>query len=61
MRLYTSRGIPGVMVGTNGIELAHAVNERVSVESVYKLARILARSLMRLQFGEGLHADTGPE
>jgi acetylornithine deacetylase len=49
MRLYTSRGIPCVMVGTDGIELAHAVNERVSVESVYKLARVLARSLVRLQ------------
>ena len=61
MRLYTSRGIPCVMVGTNGIELAHAVNERVSVESVYKLARVLARSLVRLQFGEGLRADIRPE
>jgi acetylornithine deacetylase len=54
MRLFTARGIPCVMVGTNGIELAHAVNERVSVEDVYKLARVLARSLVRLQFGEGL-------
>ena len=61
MRLYTSRGIPCVMVGTDGSDLAHAVNERVSVESVYKLARVLARSLVRLQFGEGPRADTRPE
>lgn len=50
VRLFNSRGIPCVMLGTNGIELAHAVNERVSVEDVYKLARILARSLVRMQF-----------
>jgi acetylornithine deacetylase len=54
MRLFTARGIPCVMIGTNGLELAHAVDERVSVEEVYKLARVLARSLVRLQFGGGL-------
>ena len=52
MRLFTDRGIPAVMVGTNGIELAHAVDERVSVEEVCTLARALARSLVRMQFGE---------
>lgn len=52
MRLFTNRGIPAVMVGTNGIQLAHAVDERVSVEEVYTLARTLARSLVRMQFGE---------
>jgi acetylornithine deacetylase len=57
MRLFTARGIPCVMVGTNGIELAHAVNERVSVEDVYKLARVLARSLVQLQFGDEPHAN----
>ena len=57
MRLFTARGIPCVMVGTNGLELAHAVNERVAVQDVYKLARVLARSLVRLQFGDGLRAD----
>jgi acetylornithine deacetylase len=57
MRLFTARGIPCVMVGTNGIELAHAVNERVSVEDVYKLACVLARSLVRLQFGDEPRAD----
>jgi acetylornithine deacetylase len=58
MRLFTTRGIPCVMVGTNGLELAHAVNERVPVDDVYKLARVLARSLVRLQFGEGLLRST---
>ena len=57
MRLFTARGIPCVMVGTNGLELAHAVNERVSVEDVYKLARVLARSMVQLQFGDGLPAN----
>lgn len=52
MRLFTSRGIPCVMVGTDGIECAHAINERIPVESVFKLARVLARSLVRMQFGE---------
>ncbi len=60
MRLYTARGIPCVMVGTNGLKLAHAVNERVAVEEVYKLARVLARALVRLQFGDSLRADANP-
>lgn len=58
MRLFTARGIPCVMVGTHGLELAHAVNERVAVEDVYKLARVLARALVRLQFGDTLRAAT---
>ncbi len=36
LRLYTARGIPCVMVSTHGLELAHAVNERVAVEDVLK-------------------------
>ena len=43
MRLYTARGIPTVMVGTSGIELAHAVDERVRLDEVETLARIIAR------------------
>jgi len=31
------------MVGTSGIELAHAVDERVRVDEVAALARIIAR------------------
>lgn len=41
MRLFCARGIPTVMVGTTGIELAHAVDERVRVEEVVAVARII--------------------
>jgi acetylornithine deacetylase len=41
MRLFCARGIPTCMVGTNGIELAHAVDERVRVDEVVALARIV--------------------
>ena len=34
MRLFCARGIPTVMVGTRGLELAHAVDERVRVEEL---------------------------
>jgi acetylornithine deacetylase len=43
MRLYTARGIPTVMVGTSGIELAHAVDEHVRLDEVEALSRIIAR------------------
>jgi acetylornithine deacetylase len=43
MRLFCARGIPAVMVGTSGIELAHAVDERVSVDEVVALARVIGR------------------
>jgi acetylornithine deacetylase len=43
MRLWTARGIPTVMVGTPGIELAHAVDERVRVDDLATLARAIAR------------------
>jgi acetylornithine deacetylase len=42
MRLWCSAGVPTVMVGTPGIELAHAVDERVAVADLGRLARILA-------------------
>ena len=42
MRLFCARGIPTCMAGTHGIELAHAVDERVRVEEVAALARIIA-------------------
>jgi acetylornithine deacetylase len=44
MRLFCARGIPTVMVGTSGIELAHAVDERVRIDEVAALARIVARA-----------------
>ena len=34
MRLYCARGIPAVMVGTPGLELAHAVDERVRIDDL---------------------------
>jgi acetylornithine deacetylase len=43
MRLWSARGIPTVMAGTPGIELAHAVDERVRVEDLVTLARTLVR------------------
>jgi acetylornithine deacetylase len=43
MRLWTARGIPTVMAGTPGIELAHAVDERVRVGDLETLARTIAR------------------
>jgi acetylornithine deacetylase len=45
MRLYAARGIPTVMVGTSGIELAHAVDERVRLDEVELLARVIGRVL----------------
>jgi acetylornithine deacetylase len=46
MRLFCARGIPTVMVGTGGIERAHAVDERVSVEELAAVARIVARAVL---------------
>jgi acetylornithine deacetylase len=43
MRLWTARGIPTVMVGTPGIETAHAVDERVRVDDLATLARVIER------------------
>ena len=45
MRLFTARGIPAVMCGTTGIELAHAVDERVEIAEMAAVARIVARLL----------------
>ncbi len=59
MRLFTARGIPCVMVGTGGVRLAHGVDERVSIGEVYKLSRVLARALVRIQFGDALSSG-GP-
>jgi acetylornithine deacetylase len=47
MRLFCARGIPCVMAGTGGIELAHAVDERVAVHEVVNLAHGIARLIVR--------------
>jgi len=46
MRLFCARGIPTVMVGTGGLELAHAVDERVRVDELAAVARIVARAVL---------------
>ncbi len=43
MRHFTARGIPTVMVGTSGIERAHAVDEHVDIGEMLRLARVLKR------------------
>jgi acetylornithine deacetylase len=45
MRLYCARGIPAVMVGTPGLELAHAVDERVRIDDLAVVARIIVRAV----------------
>jgi acetylornithine deacetylase len=47
MRLFCARGIPCVMAGTTGIELAHGVDERVAVAELERLARAIVRVLCR--------------
>jgi acetylornithine deacetylase len=42
MRLFSARGIPVVMCGPSGIELAHAVDERVRIDELAAVARIVA-------------------
>jgi acetylornithine deacetylase len=46
MRLFTARGIPAVMVGTSDLELAHAVDESVSLSELEALARVVIRVLV---------------
>jgi acetylornithine deacetylase len=46
MRQFCARGIPAVMVGTPGLELAHAVDERVRVDDLAALARIIVRATL---------------
>jgi acetylornithine deacetylase len=48
MRLFCARGIPTVMVGTRGIELAHAVDERVRIDDLAAVARIVAGAVRSL-------------
>jgi acetylornithine deacetylase len=47
MRLFCERGIPTVMVGTPGLERAHAVDEHVELSDLEALARILVRICAR--------------
>jgi acetylornithine deacetylase len=47
MRLFTARGIPCTMIGTTGIERAHAVDEWVALDELEALARTLVRVVLR--------------
>ena len=47
MRHFANRGIPVVMYGTRGIELAHAADERVRIDDVAQVARTIARVILR--------------
>lgn len=47
MRLFRARGIPCVMAGTPGLERAHALDERVAVEDLARLARAVATVIER--------------
>ena len=43
MRLFCERGIPCVMAGTHGLELAHALDERVAVTDLVRLSEGILR------------------
>jgi len=45
MRLFTARGIPCVMLGPGGLERAHGVDERVRLDELAVLVRVLVRAL----------------
>ncbi len=46
LRHFTARGIPTAMVGTGGLERAHAVDEWVAADELVTLARIIRRVLV---------------
>src|SRR3712207_277990 len=48
MRLFCERGIPCVMFGPPGLELAHAVDEHVEVAALVTVARTIVRVLCAL-------------
>jgi acetylornithine deacetylase len=47
MRQFCARGIPCVMAGPPGLELAHAVDERVAVADLVRMARAIVRVMLR--------------
>ena len=44
MRLYRDHAIPCVLFGPSGIERAHAVDERVAIDDLLTVARVIVRS-----------------
>jgi len=57
MRLFCDRGIPCVLFGPSGIELAHAVDERVAISELAAVARVIVRCAIAFGAGRG---DAGP-
>ena len=47
MRLYTERGIPCVLYGPSGLELVHAVDERVRIGDLAQTAEAIVRVIAR--------------
>ena len=47
MRQFCARGIPCVMLGTPGLDRAHAVDEHVVVDELVALARMIVRLIAR--------------
>jgi acetylornithine deacetylase len=56
MRLWCARGIPCVMAGPSGIELAHAVEERVRIDDLLAVAR----TIVRVAYGFGASTGSSP-
>ena len=46
MRLFCARGIPCVLFGPSGVELAHAVDERVAIADLEAVARVIVRCVL---------------
>jgi acetylornithine deacetylase len=46
MRLFCARGIPCVLFGPSGIELAHAADERVAIADLKAVARVIVRCIV---------------
>ena len=58
MRLFCAHGIPTVMLGTPGLERAHAADEWVSTEDLVRLSRAIVLILSR--FGDESTARSTP-
>lgn len=46
MRLFCAHGIPCVLFGPSGIELAHAVDEHVAIDDLNAVARVIVRCVL---------------
>jgi len=51
MRLFCARGIPCVLFGPSGIELAHATDERVTIADLEVVARVIVRCVLAFAAG----------